>query len=403
MFSNIIGQEAAADTLRCEVKSNTLANTMLFHGKSYTGKLTAALELVRVLNCNDDKSKNCKCDSCRKMRTLDFNGFLLLSRRNYYYQTVELINSYKKNKSAILRDKIYQNIKLSFLPLQSFLLDGAMSEADKKNVMSYGEKLNDFIDNPEYNSVNLEVIENIMNSLTSLYKTSNIPVNLIRNMLNWTYFSLDVKARVVIIDKVDYLETSSENILLKRLEEPSSNLYFILLAENKNKIIQTIKSRCRSYYFQDLSKESVNYIITHQYENEEKYESLYDFFHTSDPAYSKNIQNKLSKLVSLVFNKNHNFSELYLFMEAEKDKNQILSLITELRYIIEKELLHREYSSGKSLNFPILSNVSTQNLEFIASYLKEIYDRITIFNLSAKNQLEGLLFPIKEMVLNGKI
>ena len=73
-------------------------------------------------------------------------------------------------------------------------------------------------------------------------------------MLNWTYVSQPDINRVVIIDHVDYLEKSSQNILLKRLEEPSINLYFILIVENKNKISKTILSRCRCYYFKKISK-----------------------------------------------------------------------------------------------------------------------------------------------------
>ncbi|HBD94412.1 MAG: hypothetical protein A2015_09045 [Spirochaetes bacterium GWF1_31_7] len=406
MFSNLIGQESIADMLRCEVNNDMITNSMIFHGNKYTGKLTAAFELVRVLNCDGDKSKNCKCSNCLRVNSLDFNGMILLSRRNYYYETVELIKNYKQKKSAMLRNQIYKNLKLSYMPLENFLIDGAMSENDKKSAFKYADKVSEIIDNKEYNSVELEIIEETMKSFYDLYRTPNIPVNQIRNMLNWTYLSLDVKARVVIIDKVDYLESSSENILLKRLEEPSSNLYFILLAENKNRIIQTIKSRCRSYYFSDLSKESIQYIISKKYEDDNTdFKNLLSYFHNTDPCSADNSKVKLTKLINLTFNKNHSFSELYLFLESEKDKNQLIALIQGLKNCIDKEFLCREYSSGEgeNLEFPILSIIDYNHLTYITDLLNTMLQRITIYNLSPKNQLEGFLYPIKEMVLNDKI
>jgi DNA polymerase-3 subunit delta' len=50
--------------------------------------------------------------------------------------------------------------------------------------------------------------------------------------------------RVVIIDEAEQLTTSSQNALLKTLEEPPEKTVMILIAENANKIISTIKSRC---------------------------------------------------------------------------------------------------------------------------------------------------------------
>lgn len=50
--------------------------------------------------------------------------------------------------------------------------------------------------------------------------------------------------RVFIIDKADTMNTSSQNALLKLLEEPPESVMFVLVAENKAAFLDTVISRC---------------------------------------------------------------------------------------------------------------------------------------------------------------
>ncbi len=52
------------------------------------------------------------------------------------------------------------------------------------------------------------------------------------------------KYKVAIIDEADRLSRASQNALLKTLEEPPQKAVIILIAEDMDKIIATIKSRC---------------------------------------------------------------------------------------------------------------------------------------------------------------
>lgn len=409
MFSNIIGQENAIDIMRQEmsVTPPALANSMIFYGEKYSGKLTTALELTRVLNCKKEKKLHCDCENCNKIRELNFDALVLLSRRSYFFETKELIKHYRKEKSVLLRDKIYQNMKLTFAPLQDFLLEKTpITEADKKQLHFFSSKFSDFLDKEEYNSTELEELEKGALFFSTFYKNENIPVSMIRNMLNWSYVTHREAKKVVIIDNVDQLETSSENILLKRLEEPSENLYFILLATQKNKIIQTIRSRCRSYFFHPLTIESKNYLLKNRYllpaEEAETYSSLQEYFHQSDPLLPNNLQQKRTKLLNLVFLKTHTFSELYLFIENEKNKEILLALIKELHKTIVQELLNREYQKGEATEteFACLLPIDTEILKQLETELRKRYERTRIYNLTPKTQLEGVLYPLKEMILH---
>ncbi len=50
--------------------------------------------------------------------------------------------------------------------------------------------------------------------------------------------------RVFVIDKADTMNASSQNALLKVLEEPPESVMFLLIAENKAAFLDTIISRC---------------------------------------------------------------------------------------------------------------------------------------------------------------
>ena len=72
----------------------------------------------------------------------------------------------------------------------------------------------------------------------------NIDINQIRNLifeLNKSSFNL--KPRFVLIDNINLLNLYSVNALLKIIEEPNDNIYFILINSNRH-VIPTLKSRC---------------------------------------------------------------------------------------------------------------------------------------------------------------
>lgn len=69
------------------------------------------------------------------------------------------------------------------------------------------------------------------------------------------YSSLDQDKKIYIVDQVETMSVSAANSLLKFLEEPQDNVYFILLTSDKDKILPTILSRCQSVYFQPIVKQ----------------------------------------------------------------------------------------------------------------------------------------------------
>ena len=75
-----------------------------------------------------------------------------------------------------------------------------------------------------------------------------IEISQIRNMINYANKSaFNNKERIVLIDNAENLNLSSSNALLKIIEEPNENVFFILIFDNNRKIIETIKSRCLKF------------------------------------------------------------------------------------------------------------------------------------------------------------
>ena len=73
----------------------------------------------------------------------------------------------------------------------------------------------------------------------------NIAVSQIRALRNEAYIKPHIAgSRVFIIDFADTMNEQSQNALLKILEEPPGNVVFILIAESKAALLETIISRC---------------------------------------------------------------------------------------------------------------------------------------------------------------
>ena len=84
MFENIIGHSKLVAQLKLEVDENLLPSTLLFYGEPYSGKLTTALELARVLTCQEKSGQwNCQCQACNLQRVLLHPETLLLGSRSF--------------------------------------------------------------------------------------------------------------------------------------------------------------------------------------------------------------------------------------------------------------------------------------------------------------------------------
>lgn len=151
-----------------------------------------------------------------------------------------LLNSFENNK-LVQAYLFVSNDK-------SFLLDYAIAFSKKLITENYDEKICNMIDNNNYPE--LKIIE----------PTNNI---IKKEQLLDLQQSFQVKPTlgdklVYIICGADKLHVSSANTILKFLEEPSENIVAILLTDNLNKVLPTIKSRCQNLIFKNKKEEELN-------------------------------------------------------------------------------------------------------------------------------------------------
>tara|TARA_B100001057_G_scaffold405975_1_gene419141 strand:- start:6 stop:935 length:930 start_codon:yes stop_codon:yes gene_type:complete len=120
-------------------------------------------------------------------------------------------------------------------------------------VLSLGEDhpytIKEFKINPENRSYKLTINGSNPNLLLvdTLNEKKSIDINQIRELItNLSKSSFNNRERFIIIDNIETLNISSINALLKILEEPPKNTYFILINNDKF-ILPTLNSRCINY------------------------------------------------------------------------------------------------------------------------------------------------------------
>ena len=217
-----------------------------------------------------------------------------------------------------------------------------------------------------------------------LYDKKNIDISQIRNVISYTYkSSFNVMPRLILIDNIETLNRNSVNALLKVIEEPNKNIYFILINNNEKLILPTLKSRCLTFKINFTFEQSmlvsnqilnrnlldlINYELINYYTTPGEIIDLINF------SKEKNIELKDYTLINLLnllidngyYKKNRfikkllfNFIELYFLKEykTSKTKQKLLNFYQNFinkihnteKFNLDEESLFLEFKS-KLLN-----------------------------------------------------
>ena len=210
----------------------------------------------------------------------------------------------------------------------------------------------------------------------------SIDINQIRNLiLTLNKSSFNTKPRLVLIDNIELLNINSVNALLKIVEEPNDNIYFILINNNK-KIIATLKSRCLNYNIHLTSDKSFN--IT----NKILGENFKDLIHMQ---MINNYSTPGSILNLLDFANTNNVDLMKINL-----KDFIKKIIIEKKYKKDQFVKHLLYSL---IEIYFRQNVSVKNIKLlnIQNYFLKKIKNSKIFNLDD----ETLFMEFDDRVLNG--
>ncbi|QWD61682.1 DNA polymerase III subunit delta' [Polynucleobacter sp. MWH-UH25E] len=170
-------------------------NAVLIHGQSGIGKFAFAIELAKALLCESTNplGKPCNlCDGCHWFNTGNHPDFTAL-----------VPETHRK-----------------LLPQSDY-------ESDEPTKKSRNTKDNDSEPNEKKEKKNIS-IEETRSAIEGLSIGSHRGGN-----------------RVILIYPLEMLRSDSANTLLKSLEEPPNKTIFILLADRVDRVLPTIRSRCR--------------------------------------------------------------------------------------------------------------------------------------------------------------
>ena len=284
MFDNIIGQREVVSELQREIARGTLPSALLFYGPIYTGKLTTALELARVLTCSGTREWTCPCRSCEQNRSMTHPYILQLGSRYFLEEILACADA------AIRIDK--PSTRYLFIRAVRKLLrrfDGLLWEGSKKNlnpVMDDLETVNEILQtiHPEekgtYKLDKLcDDVHKHCQKITKFILTDSIPVNQIRRAAFWTHTTGHTATKIVILENIDKMADGSSNALLKILEEPPADTYFILITTKREGIIPTLKSRLRQYQFRERDSTTAMQILDKVFHEESgEFMSIKDYF-----------------------------------------------------------------------------------------------------------------------------
>lgn len=202
LFSEIVGHDDLKKRLIQSVNENRVAHAQLFVGTEGSGKMALAIAYAQYINCqNRTESDSCGvCPSCKK--------YMSLSHPDLHFIFPTATNkSLKKDPES---DLFLAEWREYFSDCQGYV-----------NLSEWFDKLD---------IENKQGIINVRDASTVIRKLS--------------FKSYESEYKVVILWMPEKLNVFSANKLLKLIEEPPEKTLFLLVAENQEEVLSTIRSRC---------------------------------------------------------------------------------------------------------------------------------------------------------------
>ena len=135
-----------------------------------------------------------------------------------------------------------------------YLINGLLNEKNSKNLIKNNS-------HPDLFCINNETLISYFqreDKVKIKNKTKKIPVGFIREAIDFVMLKSGLsKNKILFIDGAENLTISSQNALLKTLEEPPQNTYIIIQSNRFKCLNQTIYSRCQLIHFNNLSQDEL--------------------------------------------------------------------------------------------------------------------------------------------------
>lgn len=213
LWSNIIGQITVQEILQRCIVQNRIPQALLLCGNDGYGTMALALEFARAVNCYTPITRGqsivpCDaCQSCTQARTMQ-------------HPNISIVSAIPPGK-----------------------LDGA-DELRKEWIDGLYQLAKDLGKNP-YGPTRME-------------NANEIRIVQIRELSRQLSLSMTQRGRrIAIVANADDMNVSTSNAFLKTLEEPHSDTTIILTTSRKDRLLQTIISRCQTITVSALDESTI--------------------------------------------------------------------------------------------------------------------------------------------------
>ena len=225
-FSKVLGQKHIKNHLTTSADAGRIAHAQLFVGPEGSGTLPMALAYAQYILCGNTNGENSGGkDSCN----IKFKNF---SHPDLHFAFPVTTSDKVKSK-----------------PVSKYYLEEWRQLIDQQpygNLFDWYKLLG--VDNKQ-GQIGVDEALEIVKALTLK--------------------SYEGGHKVMLIWMAEKLNTASANKLLKLIEEPPKDTIFILIAEDEEQIISTIRSRCQILHFPPLAEEAISEALVRNYHIEQ--------------------------------------------------------------------------------------------------------------------------------------
>lgn len=239
-------------------------------------------------------------------------------------------------------------------------------------------------------------------------KKNIIPIKEIDEMIKSVpILPFESEKKIYIIDQGDAIRLTSQNTLLKTLEEPPEYIVIIIITSNTNKIIPTILSRCQSINFNPIHTGEIIHLLKKDYNIEDKRARLIANF--SNGSIGKAIEltenseffQKREEIINII-DEIVNGNKIRVFTASEllsKNKDNVEELLDIILYWFRDLLVYKELGeSPLIINGDKIKTLSDQSFLDMRK-INGIIDNIEMTKINVKRNINFNL-SIETMLLN---
>jgi len=220
-FKDIIGQEEIKKSLIETVHNGRVSHAQLFLGKGVNGKMALAVAYAQYINCSErTTTDSCGiCSSCVKYKAMSHPDLFFSFPVNKSSKGSKDEAADKKGKEGGVSKSASSKELISTMFYKDWL--------EYLNQCNYYPNLQSW-----YKKIGLTTQQGIIN------------VKEARRIIQDVSFKpVEAAYKVLIMWQPEKMNLSAANVLLKFFEEPPSNTLIIMVADEKEQLLQTIQSR----------------------------------------------------------------------------------------------------------------------------------------------------------------